>query len=44
MWPNLGHVEDVPLVALGLLGRHDLNIDIPDWIVTPLNGLEQIVY
>ncbi len=44
MWPNLGHVEDVPLVALGLLGRHNLNVDVPDGIVTLLNRLEKIVY
>ena len=44
MWPDLGHVEDVPLVALGFLGRHDLNVDIPDGIVAPLNSLEQVVY
>ena len=40
--PNLGHVKDVPLVLLGLFGAHQLDIDVPDGIVTPLDSLEHV--
>lgn len=40
--PNLSHVKDVPLVLLSLFGVHQLDIDVPDGIVTPLDSLEHV--
>lgn len=42
MWPHLGHIEDVPLVALGFRGIHDLNKDIPRRVVSSVNGLKHV--
>jgi hypothetical protein len=41
--PDLGHVENVPFVALGILEVHDLDIDVPYRIVTFLDRVEQIL-
>lgn len=43
MRPDLGHVEDVPLVGLRILGVHDLDIHIPHGIVTLLNMIVKIL-
>lgn len=43
MRPNLGHIKDVHLVLLGLLRAHQLDIDIPDRIVAPLDGLKHVL-
>lgn len=43
MWPNLGHVEDVPRVVLGLFRSHDLNKHIPLRIVTLLDRFEEVL-
>lgn len=42
MWPNLGHVENVPLVVLGLFRSHDLNEYIPLRIITLLDRFEEV--
>lgn len=44
MRPNLGHVEDIPLVLLGLFGTHQLDIDVPDRIFTPVNSFKHVTY
>lgn len=41
--PNLGHVEDVPLVRLRILGLHHLHKDIPLGVVALLDSLEQVL-
>lgn len=43
MRPHLGHVENVPLVRLRLLGVHDLHEDVPLGEVALLNGLEEVL-
>lgn len=43
MRPDLGHVENVPLVRLGLLGVHDLHEDVPLGEVALLDGLEEVL-
>lgn len=43
MWPHFGHVENVPPVLLCLLGLHDLDIDIPDRIISLFDGFEQVL-
>ena len=43
MWPHFGHVEDVPLVGLGLAGVHHLHVDIPDGVVALFNSLEEVL-
>lgn len=43
MRPNFGHVENVSFISLGILGVHDLDIDIPLGVVAFLNGLEEIL-
>ena len=43
MRPDLGHVKDVPLVGFGILGIHDLDVNIPDGIVLGLDGLVQVL-
>src|SRR5699024_3668052 len=34
--PGLGQIEWVPAVVLCILERHDLNLDVPDWVVALL--------
>jgi hypothetical protein len=41
--PHLGHVENVPLVRLRLLGVHDLDEDVPLGVVALLDSLEEIL-
>ena len=41
--PDLGHVEDVPLVGLSILRVHDLHVDVPGRVVLFLNGVVQIL-
>lgn len=43
VWPNLRHIEDVPAVALGLLGVHDLEIQRPCRVIALLNGVVEIL-
>lgn len=43
MRPHLGHIKDVPLVGFGVLGIHDLDVDVPDGIVLGLDGLVQVL-
>lgn len=43
MRPNLGHVEDVPLVRLRILGLHHLHKDIPLGVVALLDSLEEVL-
>jgi len=43
MRPNLGHLKNVHLVLLGLFRAHQLDIDIPDRIVAPLDGLKHVL-
>lgn len=43
MRPNLGHVENVPLVRLRLLGIHNLDKDIPLGVVALLNSLKEVL-
>lgn len=40
--PDLGHVEDVPAVLLCLGRAHDLEIDLPRWVVTLGNGVVEV--
>lgn len=42
MRPDLGHVEDVVLIGFGVLGVHDLNVDVPCRIVLALDGVVQV--
>lgn len=42
MRPNLGHIEDVPLVFLGFFGAHQLDVDVPDGVVSSFNGFKHI--
>ena len=42
LWPDLGQVENVPAELLGLLRREDLNVDGPGWVVSPVDGVEEI--
>lgn len=43
MRPHLGHVEDIPLVGLGLLGVHHLHVDVPHGVVAPFDVRIKIV-
>ena len=43
MWPNLGDIEWVETVGLGILRFHDLDIDRPRWMITLFNSIEQIL-
>lgn len=43
MRPYFGHVKNVPLVRLCLLGSHELHIDVPDRIIASLNRFEHIL-
>lgn len=43
MRPDLGHIEDIPLIRLCVLGVHDLHIDVPGRIVAFLDGIEQVL-
>lgn len=43
MRPNLGHVEDVPLVRLRILGIHNLDKDIPLGVVALLDSLKEVL-
>lgn len=43
MRPDLGYVKDVPLELFCLLGTHQLNVDIPNWIFASLNGLKHVL-
>ena len=43
LWPNLGQVEDVEAELLGFLGRHNLDVDGPGWVVTLLDGLKEVL-
>lgn len=42
MRPDLGHVENVPPVLLGFGWIHDLNVNIPLGIISPLDRLEHV--
>ncbi len=44
MWPNLGHVENIPPVLFCLLGAHDLNISSPAWEVSLLDVFKKVLY
>ena len=39
MRPDLCHIKDVPLVGFGVLGIHDLDVNVPDGIISSLDGL-----
>src|SRR5699024_5251346 len=41
--PGLGQIEWVPAVVLCILERHDLNLDVPDWVVALLDRVVQIL-
>lgn len=43
MRPHLGHVKDVPLVCLRILGIHNLDKDIPLGVVALLNSLKEVL-
>lgn len=43
MRPDFGHIKDIPFVFLGLFGAHQLNVDIPHRIVTPLDSLKHVL-
>jgi hypothetical protein len=42
MWPDFGHVKDIPPIRLSLGRVHDLNKDIPLGIVSSLDSLEHV--
>lgn len=42
MWPDFGHVKDIPPIRLSLGRIHDLNKDVPLGIVSSLNSLEHV--
>ena len=42
VWPYLGQIEGIEAVGLGLLERHDLDLQRPAGIVAALDGLEEI--
>ena len=41
--PRLGEVERVEAVVLRFLERHDLHLDVPDWVVPLLDGIEEVL-
>lgn len=41
--PDFGHIKDIPLVILSIFGIHDLNIDIPNRIVSAFDCFEQVL-
>lgn len=43
MRPHFGHVENVPLVGLSLLGIHDLHEHVPLGEVALLDSLEEVL-
>ena len=43
MRPDFGHIKDVPLVIFSVLGVHDLDIDMPNRIVSAFNCVEQVL-
>lgn len=43
MGPNFSHIEDIPLVFLRSFGGHQLDIDIPDRIVTAFDSFKHIL-
>lgn len=43
MRPNLGHIEDIPFVFLGLFEAHQLDVDIPNRIVASLDSLKHVL-
>lgn len=43
MRPDLGHIEDIYFVSLGLFGAHQLDVDIPNRIIASLDGLKHVL-
>jgi hypothetical protein len=43
MRPDFGHVKNIPLVTFGLFGIHDLNIDIPNRVISLFNCVEYVL-
>jgi hypothetical protein len=41
--PNLGYIEDICFVFLGLFGAHQLDVDILNRIVASLDGLNHVL-
>lgn len=41
--PHFGHIEDVPLVALGLFRLHHLHEDFVDGVVSAVDGLVHVL-
>lgn len=44
MRPDLRHIENIPFIALSVLGVHHLKADIPLRIFAPLDGLVEILH
>jgi len=42
VWPDLGHIKDVPAICLCLLWIHDLEVERPGWEFTPVDGVEHV--
>lgn len=43
MRPDLGHIEDIYFVFLGIFRGHQLDIDIPDRIIASFDGLKHVL-
>lgn len=43
MRPDLGYIENIYFVFLGLFGVHQLDIDIPDRIIASFDGLKHVL-
>lgn len=43
MRPDLGHIEDIYFVFLGLFRGHQLDIDIPDRIIASFDGFKHVL-
>lgn len=42
VWPDFGHIKDIPAIVLGLGGIHYLDKNIPRGVVFSLDSLEHI--
>jgi hypothetical protein len=43
LWPDLGQIEDIPTELFSLLGREDLNVDRPGWVIALLDSLKKVL-
>lgn len=42
MWPDFGHVEDVPFELLCVFGIKDLDVHVPGWVVASSDSIEEV--